>query len=141
VRLTAGFPAAAAAEVGGEVYGKVKAATSIVMSGCYEDDHDAATDIVKYTGEGPPEWCCGAICKGPSSTVPCMALWVLHNNLVLAHPRLQTCRQLSAHDLSLLTLLHLSAQLFCCVLPAGEGGNDLLGKKKQVRGATSSYTL
>jgi hypothetical protein len=49
--------AAAAAEVGGEVYCKVKAATSIVMSGCYEDDHDAATDIVKYTGERPHVWC------------------------------------------------------------------------------------
>ncbi|WIA11404.1 hypothetical protein OEZ85_011522 [Tetradesmus obliquus] len=39
-------------EVGGVVYRKVPAATSIVMSGCYEDDHDAASDIVKYTGEG-----------------------------------------------------------------------------------------
>jgi hypothetical protein len=80
VRLTAGFPAAAAAEVGGEVYRRVKAATSIVMSGCYEDDHDTATDIVKYTGEGPPGWYCSrSLREGPS--LPCMALFLLHETV------------------------------------------------------------
>jgi hypothetical protein len=54
----------AAAEVGGQVYRKVQAATSIVMSGCYEDDHDAATDIVKYTG-GAGAWAVALFAAAP----------------------------------------------------------------------------
>eukprot|EP00878_Enallax_costatus_P019089 GHUV01020128.1.p1 GENE.GHUV01020128.1~~GHUV01020128.1.p1 ORF type:complete len:651 (+),score=201.01 GHUV01020128.1:688-2640(+) len=38
--------------VSGKTYKGVRAATSICMSGCYEDDHDSTSSIVTYTGEG-----------------------------------------------------------------------------------------
>lgn len=41
----------AAAEVNGKTYRGVRAATSICLSGCYEDDHDSASNIITYTGE------------------------------------------------------------------------------------------